>query len=80
VTPTERHARNLARVAELEAEGRLFEPYLALIRGVIERHAPDTGFYEDHPEVPHCAWCTDPAFTPWPCADYLAAENALGVE
>jgi hypothetical protein len=77
VDATERHARNLARVAELEAEGRLFEPYLALARGVIERHAP----IPRYPDL--CSHCREGTYSveasDFPCADYLAAENALGV-
>jgi hypothetical protein len=130
VTPAERHARNLARVAELEAEDaaatqgpweqvarlglidqvagdgievtprgvncmaycyggtaermtaenadlivsmRNRNPaVLGLIRGVIERHTP-----QQHAPG-YCYWC--PAEGDYfPCADYIEAENALGV-
>jgi hypothetical protein len=104
MTPAERHARNLASLAELEAEDAAATPgpwryefayadqedtdkrfvvsmrnrnpaVLALIRGVLERHAPlqvGTKFY--------CGSCSTRLHAgPWPCADYLAAENALGV-
>jgi hypothetical protein len=47
---------------------------LALIRGVIERHAPQ----QHAPGHDSYYWC--PAEGDYfPCADYLAAENVLGV-
>jgi hypothetical protein len=86
---------------------------LALIRGVIERHAPtecwlhatieaadvnDLSDLESAPQTVHvlyddndqpigeppdlrtvCEGCGVPREIPWPCPDYLAAENALGV-
>jgi hypothetical protein len=72
MTPSERHARNLARVAELTDEGAVVGPFpavLALIRGVIERHAPQDSN----------VWCLACDLPHEDCADYLAAENALGV-
>jgi hypothetical protein len=54
---------------------------LALIRGVIERHAPQETLA--HSFVCSSCFLNGRAhlrvLTYFPCADYLAAENALGV-
>ncbi|MCU0297316.1 MAG: hypothetical protein MUF33_02210 [Candidatus Nanopelagicales bacterium] len=88
-TPTERHARNLARLAELEAirtprpwwvpvgefDRDIRPAVLALIRGVIERHRPS----DIYPGECSAHLASNLGGVTWPCADYLAAENALGV-
>jgi hypothetical protein len=47
------------------------------LRATAERHTPGRGFYEAHPQLVHCLWCTDPSFTPWPCPDYQQVIDRL---